>query len=119
MCSDLVAYHSEAEHLGPWVVRGATHHTANMARIPDIRDIELCTRLGWCGTLPWPHVDHMLRNKVVFDAPPALSAAQNAGTRLERRADYATFPKFSGPVTHVAVVGPCRFAGEAAPRLRR
>ncbi len=122
MCSHLVAYEGEAEDLDVWVAHHTAQHTATMARFPDIREIEVCTRLDWRGALPWPHVNHMLRNEVVFDAPPALTAALNSPARHEMRADYATFPKFTGPVTHfpmrTADVGLSRFAGEAAARQR-
>ena len=43
-----------------------------MARFPGIRQIEICTRIDWCGFLPWRRVDHMQRNKVVFDSAAAL-----------------------------------------------
>jgi hypothetical protein len=122
MCSYLVAYEGEAEDLDAWLVHYTTRHTATMAHFPNIREIEVCTRLDWQGALPWPHVNHMLRNKVVFDAPPALTAALNSPTRHEMRAEYATFPKFTGRVTHfpmrTAVIERSGLAGEATAHLQ-
>ncbi|HEY1930836.1 MAG TPA: hypothetical protein VGG99_02395 [Acetobacteraceae bacterium] len=99
-CSYLVSYEGEAEDLDAWVAHYTEHHTAVMARFPGIREIEVCTRVDWRGTLPWPHVNRMLRNKVVFDDPAGLTAALNSPVRHEMRADFALFPKFAGPVTH-------------------
>ena len=42
----------------------------------------------------------MLRNKVVFDNAVALDLALNSPVRQEMRADYNSFPPFSGPVSH-------------------
>lgn len=120
MCSYLVAYEGEAYDLDAWVAHYSTHHTAVMAHFPGIREIEVATRLDWRGALPWPHVNHMLRNKVVFDDPPGLTAALNSPARHEMRADYATFRSFTGPVTHfpmrTAVVDLSRCAGALAAR---
>ena len=99
-CSYLVSYEGEAEDLDAWVAHYTTHHTAVMARFPGIREIEVGTRLDWRGALPWPHANHMLRNKVVFEDPAALTAALSSPVRHEMRADFAQFPKFSGAVTH-------------------
>lgn len=71
-----------------------------MTRFPGIRRVEVCTRIDWCGALPWTRVDHMQRNKVVFDDAAALTAALNSPVRHEMRADFADFPPFTGPVSH-------------------
>jgi hypothetical protein len=71
-----------------------------MARFPGIRQVEIYTRIDWRGSLPWPRVEHMQRNKVVFDSPAALTAALNSPARHEMRAAFARFPAFTGPVTH-------------------
>lgn len=99
-CAYLVTYEGAAEDLNAWVAHYVASHTTVMARFPGIREIEVCTRLDWCGFLPWPRADAMLRNKVVFDNPAALTAALNSPVRHEMREDYREFPPFSGPVTH-------------------
>jgi hypothetical protein len=99
-CTYLVAYEGTAEDLPDWLSHYIAHHAAIMTRFPGIRQVEVCTRIDWCGALPWPRVDHMQRNKVVFDDAAALTAALNSPVRHEMRADFSTFPPFTGPVSH-------------------
>ena len=99
-CSYLVAYEGAAVDQNAWIAHYVEHHTAIMARFPGIRAVEVCTRIDWCGFLPWPRVDAMLRNKVVFDDADALTAALNSPVRHEMRADFRRFPAFTGTVTH-------------------
>ncbi len=99
-CTYLVSYEGEAEDLNAWLDHYITHHPAIMARFPGIREIEVCTRVDWCGFLPWPRVNYMQRNKVVFDNSMALSAALASPVRHEMRADYKALPPFTGPVSH-------------------
>lgn len=102
-CSYLVSYEGHAEDPNAWLQHYIANHLPLMAKFPGIREIEVCTRIDWCGFLPWPRVDHMLRNKVVFDDAGALTAALNSAVRSEMRADYQAFPSFTGPVTHYPV----------------
>lgn len=99
-CTYLVAYEGTAEDPPAWLSHYLTHHTAIMTRFPGIRQVEVCTRIDWCGALAWPRVDYLQRNKVVFDDAGALTAALNSPVRHEMRADFAKFPAFSGPVSH-------------------
>jgi hypothetical protein len=99
-CTYLVAYEGSAEDLPAWLSHYLAHHTVIMTRFPGIRRVEVCTRIDWCGALPWRRVDHMQRNKVVFDDADALTAALNSPVRHEMRADFANFPPFTGPVSH-------------------
>lgn len=98
--SYLVSYEGNAEDLNTWLRHYLAKHVPMMAHFPDIRQIEVCTRLDWCGQLPWPRVDYMLRNKVVFDSAEALTAALHSPVRHEMRKDYHAFPRFSGRVSH-------------------
>jgi hypothetical protein len=99
-CSYLVSYEGTAENLNVWLSYYIQHHPVIMARFPGIRQIEIFTRVDWCGFLPWKRVDYMQRNKVVFDSPAALTAALNSPVRHEMRADFKNFPPFSGDNTH-------------------
>jgi hypothetical protein len=99
-CTYLVAYEGTAEDLPAWLAHYLVHHAAIMARFPGVRQVEVCTRIDWVGALPWPRVDYMQRNKVVFDDARALTAALNSPVRHEMRADFARFPAFTGPVSH-------------------
>jgi uncharacterized protein (TIGR02118 family) len=96
----LVAYQGVAEDMNAWLSYYIAHHPPIMAKFPGIRQIEICSRLDWCGFLPYRRVDHMQRNKVVFDDAAALTAALNSDVRHEMRRDFANFPKFSGANTH-------------------
>lgn len=99
-CTYLVHYPGEAEDMNVWNDYYLAHHPGVMARFPGIREIEVCTRMDWCGFLPWPRVDYMQRNKVVFDDAAALTAALNSPVREEMRADYKQFPPFQGDNRH-------------------
>ncbi len=99
-CTYLVAYEGAADDLVAWLTHYIADHPPIMARFPGIRQIEIYTRIDWCGFLPWPRVDHMQRNKVVFDSSAALTEALNSPVRHEMRASFARFPSFTGPITH-------------------
>jgi hypothetical protein len=102
-CTYLVAYEGEAEDLNGWHSHYFANHTGHMARFPGIRDLEIYTRLDWVSALPYPRVNFMQRNKVVFDSADALTAALNSPVRHDLRACFKTFPPFTGPVTHFAM----------------
>jgi len=102
-CTYLVHYLGQAEDLNAWNDYYLRHHPQVMARFPGIREIEVCTRVDWCGFLPWRRVDYMQRNKVVFDSAAALTAALNSPVRDEMRADYHQFPPFTSENAHYPV----------------
>jgi hypothetical protein len=99
-CSYMVHYPGAAEDLNAWLAYYIEHHPVVMERFPGIREIEICTRIDWCGFLPWPRVDYMQRNKVVFDDGPALAAALKSPVMQEMRADFHKFPPFTGGNVH-------------------
>jgi len=102
-CTYLVSYEGEADDLNAWLAHYLERHTKYMARFPNIRDLEVYTRLDWVSALPWQRVNFMQRNKVVFDTPDALTQALHSPVRHEMRADYAAFPPFTGPNKHYAM----------------
>jgi hypothetical protein len=99
-CTYLVAYEGEAEEANVWLAYYLAHHPPIMARFPGIREIEVATRIDWCGFLPFRRVNYLQRNKVVFDSPDALTAALNSPVRHEMRSDFKKFPTYSGANTH-------------------
>jgi hypothetical protein len=103
-CTYLVSYEGEAEDLNAWHAHYLEKHTKHMVTFPGIRELEVYTRLDWVSLLPWPRVNFMQRNKVVFDSPEALQAALNSPVRHEMRADFKTFPCFTGPNKHYAMI---------------
>ncbi|HLY90825.1 MAG TPA: hypothetical protein VKQ27_17720, partial [Acetobacteraceae bacterium] len=52
-CTYLVAYEGQADNLNAWLAYYITSHPPIMARFPGIREIEIYTRIDWCGFLPW------------------------------------------------------------------
>lgn len=102
-CTYLVSYEGEAEDLNAWHAHYLDKHTPHMATFPGIRELEVYTRLDWVSLQPWRRPNYMQRNKVVFDSTEALKAALNSPVRHEMRADFKTFPAFTGPNRHFAM----------------
>jgi hypothetical protein len=99
-CTYLVSYEGTAEDLHLWLSHYIAQHAPIMKRFPGIRELEIYTRLDWCGGLKWRRVDYMQRNKVVFDDAASLTAALNSPVRHEMRLDFSKFPPFTGGNTH-------------------
>jgi hypothetical protein len=99
-CTYLVSYEGTAEDMHLWLSHYIAQHSPIMKRFPGIRELEIYTRLDWCGFLPWRRVDYMQRNKVVFDDAASLNAALNSPVRHEMRIDFSKFPPFTGGNTH-------------------
>ncbi len=102
-CTYLVSYEGEADDLNAWHAHYLERHTAHMAAFPDIRELEVYTRLDWVSLQPWRRANFMQRNKVVFDDAAALDRALHSPVRHAMRADFNAFPKFSGPNRHYAM----------------
>jgi hypothetical protein len=102
-CTYLVSYEGEAEDLNAWHSHYLENHTRHMAMFPGIRELEVYTRLDWVSAQPWARLNFMQRNKVAFDSADALHRALNSPVRHDMRADYKTFPRFTGPNQHYAM----------------
>ena len=102
-CTYLVSYEVEAQDLNAWLHHYLEHHTGHMARFPGLRELEVYTRVDAVSLLPWPRLNAMQRNKVAFDSPEALTQALHSPVRHEMRADFHTFPPFTGPNYHYAM----------------
>ena len=102
-CTYLVSYEGEAEDLNAWHAHYLENHTRHMAMFPGIRELEVYTRLDWVSLMPWRRLNFMQRNKVVFDSEAALRDALNSPVRHDMRADFKTFPAFTGPNNHYAM----------------
>ena len=103
-CSYLVHYPGHAADLGAWHRHYIDHHPPIMRRFPQVREIEICTRLDWMGGLPGMRVDFMQRNKLMFDSPAALSEALASPIIGEMRADFHKFPEFAGGNVHYPMI---------------
>jgi uncharacterized protein (TIGR02118 family) len=99
-CSYLVHYPGPAEDMNAWNLHYLEHHPAIMRTFPGVRQIEIYTRIDWVDRLPSQRVEHMQRNKLVFDSPEALSHALGSDVIKHMRADFVQFPPFSGGNKH-------------------
>lgn len=99
-CSYLVHYPGQAADLSAWHRHYIDSHPPIMRKFPNVREIEICTRLDWIGGLPGMRVDFMQRNKLRFDTASDLSAALASPVIKEMRADFHTFPDFAGGNVH-------------------
>ena len=102
-CSYLVHYPGYAEDFQQWLNYYLSHHPQIMKHFPNIRAIEIYTRVDWVDALPWTRAYYMQRNKQVFDSSNDLTAALNSSVRHDMRADYEKFPPFFGENRHFAV----------------
>jgi len=99
-CSYVVYYPGPAENLNEWLSHYIAHHARLMAKLPCIREIEILSRIDWIDAMPWPRVDHIQRNRILFDSAEALTAALNSPERHEMRTDFGGFPPYSGGNFH-------------------
>lgn len=102
-CSFLVHYPGEAEDLNRWLIHYVASHTPIMATFPEIREIEVCSRIDWMSEMPWQRANHMQRNKVVYDDGEALRRAMMSDVLPRMRADFHGFPPFTGNNLHFAM----------------
>ncbi|WP_206243602.1 EthD family reductase [Novosphingobium terrae] len=100
-CAFMVHYHGEPDDAHAWHRFYLQHHPAIMATFPQIRDIEIYTKVDWIDTLPSRRVEYFQRNKIVFDSAAALETALTSPTRERMKADRKQFPPFSGGSIHV------------------
>ena len=99
-CSFLVHYPGPAEDFNTWFNHYVASHPPIMRRFPQIRQIEILSRVDWIDAMPFERTTHMQRNRVVFDSPEALTAALQSPVRHEMRQDYHRFPPFEGGSFH-------------------
>lgn len=102
-CTYLVAYEGPAEEEAAWLAYYLKHHPPLMAKLPQIRELEIYTPIDWRCPPSLRRVRHLQRNKVAFDSAAALAAALDSPVRREMRADFAQFPSYRGHVTHFAM----------------
>lgn len=102
-CTYLVAYEGPANDEAAWLAYYLKHHPPLMRKLPQIRELEICTPIDWRCPPSLRRVRHLQRNKVAFDSAEALAAALNSPVRTDMRADFAQFPPYRGRVTHYAM----------------
>jgi hypothetical protein len=102
--SYVVRYHRPAEDEAAFVAHYVADHPRLEARFPGIRSIICYFPLKLAGPQRLPCCDYMLGNEVVFDCIEDFNAAMQSPVRHEMRAHFHSFPKFSGAVTHFAML---------------
>lgn len=99
-CSYLVSYEGEADNFNAWLTHYMTHHPPLMTQLPGIRELEIYTRIDYRSGLRHARSTAMQRNKVVFDDIAALDAALASPIRTRMKADFDSFPPYSGASPH-------------------
>lgn len=99
-CSYIVYYPGPAEDLTGWLGCYIRQHPPLMKQFPGLRELEILTRMDWVDAMPWPRVDIMQRNRVMFDSPQALTEALHSDVRIALRDDSATFPPIQNGNKH-------------------
>jgi hypothetical protein len=99
-CSYLVHYPGPAADMNAWNLHYLEHHPSIMRTFPNVRRIEIYTRIDWVDRLPSRRVEYMQRNKLVFDSPQALALALSSDVIKRMRADFVKFPPFAGGNKH-------------------
>ena len=102
-CTYLVAYEGPADDEAAWLAYYLEHHPPLMAKLPQIRELEIYAPIDWRCPPRLKGLRHLQRNKVSFDSREALEAALASPVRSEMRADFASFPPYHGRVTHYAM----------------
>jgi hypothetical protein len=74
-CTYLVAYEGPADDEAAWLAYYLEHHPPLMAKLPQIRELEIYTPIDWRCPATLRRVRHLQRNKVAFDNAEALAAA--------------------------------------------
>jgi len=99
-CTYLVSYEGEADNFNAWLTHYLTHHPPLMTQLPGIRELEIYTRIDYRSGLHHARATAMQRNKVVFDDIAALDAALASPIRTRMKADFDSFPPYSGATPH-------------------
>ena len=102
--SYFVHYRRPAEDERHFIEHYRAHHPPILGEFPGLRSLVLYLPIDWRDPLPLQDADHMLVCQVAFDSVEALNAALASEVRKRLREDYYTFPPFSGPVTHYAML---------------
>lgn len=103
-CAFMVHYDGEPSDVNEWHSFYFGHHAPIMVTFPDVREVEICTRVDWVDSLPTQRVSYFQRNRIVFDSPAALEAALASETRERMKQDRERFPEFSGRSLHVPML---------------
>jgi hypothetical protein len=102
--SYVVRYRRPAEDEAAFVAHYVADHPRLEGQFPRIRSVMCYFSLATPKSELCAPADYMLGNEVVFDSVQDFNAAMQSPVRHEMRAHFHTFPKFSGAVTHFAMM---------------
>lgn len=102
--SYFVHYRRPADDEAHFLEHYRAHHPPILGQFPGLRSLVLYLPMAWRNPSAVADADHMLVCQVAFDSVEALNAALASDVRHRLREDYYTFPKFSGPVSHYAML---------------
>ena len=117
-CDYLVHYPGQAEDFNSWLRYYLAHHPRIMRSYPEVRAVDVFTRVDWCDALPWPRVACMQRNRIAFAAPEQLLAALTSPVRQQMRQDHGQFPPYSEGSRHYPMLVERVAPGAQSPRRR-
>jgi hypothetical protein len=116
-CTYFVSYEGRSTDDEEWLAHYLRHHPPIMAKLPDLRKLEVYSRLDYRSELDIEKARSLQRNIVVFDSQDRLNVALSSPVREELRADYEGFPRFNGTTPHRAMVSSaCRRAPPSPAR---
>jgi uncharacterized protein (TIGR02118 family) len=98
--SYVVRYHHPAENAEEFVSHYIADHPPILGKLPEIRSVLCYLPVEQSASAILPPADYMVGNEVVFDSAEAFNAAMASPVRLELRAHFKSFPKFTGKNTH-------------------
>jgi hypothetical protein len=99
-CDYQVHYPGQADDFNAWLRHYLRRHAAIMTTFPEVRSVDVFTRVDWCDAMPWQRVGYMQRNRIAFDSPQQLLAALASPVRERMRQDHGAFPAYAGGSRH-------------------
>jgi uncharacterized protein (TIGR02118 family) len=102
--SYVVRYRRPAEDEAAFVAHYVADHPGLEGQFPGIRSVMCYFPLATPKSERCAPAEYMLGNEVVFDNVADFNAAMQSPVRHEMRAHFHTFPKFSGALTHFAML---------------
>jgi uncharacterized protein (TIGR02118 family) len=102
--SYVVRYHHPAESPEEFVSHYIADHPPILGKLPEVRSVLCYLPVEQRASAILPPADYMVGNEVVFDSLEAFNAAMASPIRLELRAHFKNFPKFTGKNTHFPMI---------------
>lgn len=102
--SYVVRYHRPADDEAHFVSEYTATHPPLIAHLPRVRAIACYFPIHTPRARGFAPADYMVGNEVAFDGLEDFNAAMASPARSELRAHYHSLPRFTGRVTHYAML---------------